>query len=64
MVEALFHRRSIRKYTNELIREEEIEKLLKAAMAAPSAGNQQPWEFIIIKDRNIMLEIIRFHSYS
>lgn len=64
MVEALFHRRSIRKYSDLPVREEEVKKLLKAAMAAPSAGNQQPWEFIVIKDKNIMLEITRFHSYS
>lgn len=38
--------------------------LLKAAMAAPSAGNQQPWHFIIIQDRNILDEIPKVHPYA
>jgi nitroreductase len=64
MVKALFERRSIRKYTQSPVPENHIEKLLRAAMAAPSAGNQQPWEFVIIKDRNTMIEITKFHKYS
>ena len=64
MVKAIFERRSIRKYNNKPIKEKDIERLLRAAMAAPSAGNQQPWEFIIIKDKNIMLKITEFHPYS
>jgi len=38
----IFERRSIRKYTNESISDQDIKELLQAAMAAPSAGNQQP----------------------
>jgi len=33
-------------------------------MSAPSAGNEQPWHFVIINDRNILGEITRFHPYS
>ncbi|MBA3073405.1 MAG: nitroreductase family protein, partial [Anaerolineae bacterium] len=40
---AIFNRRSIRKFTKQEISDETIETLLRAAMAAPSAGNQQPW---------------------
>jgi nitroreductase len=63
-LEAIFTRRSIRKYTNQPVSEEQIEQLLRAAMAAPSAGNQQPWHFIIIRDKKIMEEITKFHPYS
>lgn len=42
---SIFHRTSVRMYTGEAVEEEKIELLMKAAMAAPSAGNQQPWEF-------------------
>lgn len=45
-------RRSIRKYTDEPVSEEQIKVLLTAAMNAPSARNCQPWHFITIKDRN------------
>ncbi|MDA3937386.1 MAG: nitroreductase family protein [Actinomycetota bacterium] len=49
--EAIVSRRSIRKYTGESVSEQEIEKILTAAMAAPSAGNQQPWRFVVVTDR-------------
>jgi len=42
---AIFHRISVRKYEDKPIEREKTEQLLRAAMAAPSAGNQQPWEF-------------------
>lgn len=44
-------RKSVRSYTNEQVPDEMIEKLLRAAMAAPTAMNTQPWEFIVIKER-------------
>ncbi|NLI14818.1 MAG: nitroreductase family protein [candidate division Zixibacteria bacterium] len=61
---SLFKRRSIRHYTKEPIKPESIELLLKAAMAAPSAGNQQPWHFIVIQDRRILEEIPNLHPYA
>ena len=64
MVKEIFERRSIRKYSKLPVSDDDIEKLLKAAMAAPSAGNQQPWEFIIIKDKNILVDITKFHPHS
>lgn len=44
-------RTSIRKYTKEPITKEDIKQLLQAGMQAPSANNQQPWEFIVVEDR-------------
>lgn len=61
---AIFNRRSIRKYTKQEIAEETIETLLRAAMAAPSAGNEQPWHFVVIKDKDILYSIPKFHPYS
>ncbi len=63
-MEAIFKRRSIRKYSSEKVPEELIEKILRAGMAAPSAGNEQPWHFIIINDKDILHEIPKFHPYS
>lgn len=60
----ILERRSIRKYLESPVSESDIEKLLRAAMAAPSAGNQQPWEFIVIKDRKVMADITKFHPHS
>ena len=63
-LKAIFTRRSIRKYTNEPVPDPIIMELLAAAMAAPSAGNEQPWHFIVINDRQILNEIPKFHPYS
>lgn len=60
----IFERRSIRKYLPRPISEDDAEKLLRAAMAAPSAGNQQPWEFIVIRDKEKMDAITKIHPYS
>lgn len=44
---AIFHRVSIRKYQDKPVESEKITTMLKAAMAAPSACNQQPWEYYV-----------------
>ncbi len=51
ILEAIHTRRSIRKFTDEPVSGTMIEECLKAAMTAPSAGNCQPWHFVVIKDR-------------
>jgi nitroreductase len=53
-LEAIFTRRSIREYTTQAVPEELVKKILSAAMQAPSAGNQQPWHFIVVTERNQM----------
>ena len=63
-MESIFNRRSVRNFTAEPVHEDTVIKLLKAAMAAPSAGNQQPWEFIIVRDRSALEEVTKFHEYS
>ena len=63
-IECILSRRSIRQYSNQPIARETIDTLLKAAMAAPSAGNEQPWEFIVITDRKILDEIPKKHPYA
>lgn len=63
-MEAILSRRSIRKFTKEPVSDEIVKELLKAAMSAPSAVNQQPWHFIVIKDRQILDEIPKIQPYS
>ena len=63
-LEAIFARRSIRKYTSEPVTDEDIKKLLKAAMAAPSGGNRKPWHFITIKDRETLNKLAEKHPYG
>lgn len=63
-LEAIKTRRSIRRYKSDPVPEEKIKILLEMAMMAPSACNQQPWEFIVINDRKILDTIPTFHPYS
>jgi nitroreductase len=63
-IEAILTRRSIRKYKPDPVPDEVVKELLEAAMSAPSAGNQQPWHFIVIHDRAILDAIPTFHPYS
>ena len=63
-MQEIFNRRSIRRYTRERVSPEMVEKLLQAAMAAPSAGNEQPWEFILLRDTAVREQITAFHPYA
>jgi nitroreductase len=59
--DAILTRRSIRKYKQKTISDKILQNLLRAACSAPSAGNQQPWHFIIFDDRKILNIIYTFH---
>jgi nitroreductase len=53
-ISVIHNRKSVRNFTGESITQNEIDILLKAAMAAPSAVNCQPWEFIFVTDRKTL----------
>jgi nitroreductase len=63
-MEAIFARRSIRKYTSDPVKDEDITKMLRAGMAAPTGGNRKPWHFIVIKDRGILDRLAENHPYG
>lgn len=63
-MEALLCRRSIRVYKPEPVPTELVNELIRAAMYAPSAGNQQPWHFLVITDRKVLDEIPKVHPYA
>lgn len=64
VLEAIHTRRSIRKYAEGPVDDAQVEILLRAAMAAPSAGNQQPWRFLVVRDRALLEEVARVHPYA
>ncbi len=64
LMEGILTRRSIRKFTDKSVTKEIIDDLLRAAMQAPSAGNNQPWHFVVIDDRKILDKVPDFHPYS
>ena len=58
IIDNILNRTSIRKFTDEDIDDSTIDILLRAGMAAPSALNKQPWEFIVVKDNNIQKQFV------
>lgn len=60
----LFHRVSIRKFKDEAVSSEDIGYILEAAMAAPSAKNQQPWEFYVIQNREVLKKLGESSPFS
>ncbi len=60
----IFKRISVRKFEKREVEPEKIEQILRAAMAAPSAGNQQPWEFYVVKDKNVIKELSEVSPYA
>ena len=53
-LEIIHQRKSVRNYTKTKVSKEQLETLIRAGMAAPSAVNKQPWAFIAINDRLIL----------
>ncbi len=47
----IFERKSIRSYTDQPVSQEQVETILKAAMAAPSGMNAQPWRFVVVREQ-------------
>jgi nitroreductase len=56
-IDNIMTRTSIRKYTNETVSKADVEKMLRAGMAAPTAVNKQPWHFVVVTDRAKLKEL-------
>jgi nitroreductase len=63
-IEAIMTRRSVRSFGDEPISDEEAEIILRAAMAAPSATNEQPWHFVVVRDRAVLERLSRSTPYA
>ena len=61
---AIFARTSIRAFENKPVEAEKVEKMLRAAMAAPSAGNQRPWEFYVVEDPATLAQLAACSPYA
>jgi nitroreductase len=60
----IFARRSIRKYTDAPISEADIDSLLQAGMAAPSAANLKPWHLVVVTDRKTLRALAEVNPYG
>lgn len=63
-MENLFHRTSVRKYLEKPVEKAKILEILRAAMAAPSACDQQPWRFTVVTDREKIRELAAVSHFS
>lgn len=63
-MDSIFHRTSVRTYQSRKVEMEKIEKMLQAAMAAPSAGNQQPWEYYVVTNSDKLKELAQTSPYA
>lgn len=63
LMEAVFNRRSIRKFEDRPVDEALVRQILEAAMMAPSAGNAQPWRFVVMDDRATLDSVADIHPY-
>ena len=63
-LQAITKRRSIRKFTNRPLSQQQLETLLNAAMLAPTARNCQEWDFVVVRDRNVLNQLMKAHPYA
>ncbi len=63
-MDAIFERQSVRRFENREVEPEKTEAVLRAGMSAPSGGNQRPWEFYVIKDKDTMEKLAGSSPYA
>jgi len=66
VLETIQNRRTIRRFTNEPVTDEQIKKLLTAAMSAPSIMNRRPWHFVVVREpatKKLVADAMRLHPY-
>lgn len=63
-MDAIFNRTSVRKYKQKSLKKEEIDLILKAAFSAPSARNSQPWQFIVVENKDTLKDLSQMTPYA
>jgi nitroreductase len=60
---ALLTRRSVRQFEDKPVSEDMVRQILEAAMMAPSAINEQPWQFVVVNERGRLDAVAEIHPY-
>ncbi|MDD2232512.1 MAG: nitroreductase family protein [Sphaerochaetaceae bacterium] len=63
-MQEIFSRRSIRNFEDRKVEREKVNRLLEAAMQAPSAQNQREWTFVVVDDKQELMVLSRVSPYS
>lgn len=64
LMEGLLTRRSVRKYEDRPIDKETIKEIIKAAQYAPTAHNRQPWEFLVVDDKEVLAHLRHIQRWT
>jgi nitroreductase len=64
LMEAILNRKSVRKFSHYVVSDDEINKVLLAARQAPSLSNSQAWEFVVVRDRDMVKAVTGTYSQS
>jgi len=64
LLDLIYTRQSVRDFTDEPVTAEQVEAMLQAAMAAPSAQNLQPWHFVVVRKRKTLGMLAQVHKYA
>ena len=63
-ISTIMNRKSVRAYTGEAVPKEKIDVLLRAGMAAPTAMDKRPWDFIVVTDRDVLKKLADALPYA
>ncbi|MEI7596690.1 MAG: nitroreductase family protein [Bacteroidota bacterium] len=63
-IDAIYSRRSVRKYKPDVLSPEILDKLIRTSMQAPTAGNQRTWHYLIIENTDLILQLPVVHPYA
>lgn len=64
MLDVIRRRRSIRSYTSQDVTDQQVQAMLEAAMAGPTADNLQPWHFVVVRDAGVRRQLSRVHQWA
>lgn len=64
LMDAIMTRRSVRRFTDEPVTNEQLEQILRGAMNAPSAGNERPWRFVVVRDPDALRRLSKVTPFA
>ncbi|MBQ9015424.1 MAG: nitroreductase family protein [Firmicutes bacterium] len=64
LIEIMRNRRSIRKYTEEAVSEEKLQQILQAGLLAPTSRGKRPWEFYVVKDKEMLEKLSKAKQHG
>jgi nitroreductase len=64
VLELIYSRQRVRDFADLPVSDDQIEAMLKAAMAAPSVQNRRPWHFVVVRERKTLDKLAKVHKYA